>query len=86
MVVVDRDHAAADALAFLHPLRALLEEGFEVAVVKDATAAAQAPGLDGYAAAVTNFRFLASAVWTTAEATQAMSGETKRTASQPGTN
>ena len=53
-------------------LRELLEEGFEVAVVKDATAAAQAPGLDGYAAALVNFRFLATAVWTTAEATEAM--------------
>jgi nicotinamidase-related amidase len=53
-------------------LRELLEEGFEVAVVSDATAAAQAPGLDGYAAALTNFRFLASAVWTTEQAAEAM--------------
>ena len=53
-------------------LRELLEQGFEVAVVKDATAAAQAPGLDGYAAALANFRFLASAVWTTAEAVKAI--------------
>jgi len=41
-------------------------------VVKDATAAAQAPDLDGYAAAVVNFRFLANTVWTTAQATGAM--------------
>ena len=53
-------------------LRELLEQGFEVAVVTDATAAAQAPGLDGYQAALTNFRFLANALMTTAEATQAM--------------
>ena len=53
-------------------LRELLEQGFEVAVVKDATAAAQAPGLDGYAAALANFRFLASAVWTTEEAVKAI--------------
>ena len=53
-------------------LRELLEQGFEVAVVKDATAAAQAGDLDGYAAALTNFRFLASAVWTTAEAVDTM--------------
>jgi nicotinamidase-related amidase len=46
-------------------LRGLLEGGFEVAVVKDATAAAQLPDLDGYQAALVNFRFLASAVWTT---------------------
>jgi nicotinamidase-related amidase len=36
--------------------RELLEQGFEVAVVKDATAAAQHPELgDGYATALTNF-------------------------------
>ena len=53
-------------------LRDLLEQGFEVAVVKDATAAAQTPDIDGYAAAVTNFRFLASTVWTTDQARAAM--------------
>jgi nicotinamidase-related amidase len=51
-------------------LRELLEAGFEVAVVTDATAAAIVPddGLDGYQAALTNFRFLASDLWTTDEA------------------
>lgn len=53
-------------------LRDLIEQGFEVAVVKDATAAAQTPDIDGYAAAVTNFRFLASTVWTTDQAKSAM--------------
>lgn len=53
-------------------MRELLEQGFEVAVVKDATAAAQTPDIDGYAAAVTNFRFLASALWTTEQAKAAM--------------
>jgi nicotinamidase-related amidase len=53
-------------------LRELLEQGFEVAVVRDATAAAQTPDIDGYAAAVTNFRFLANTVWTTEQATAAM--------------
>ena len=48
-------------------LRELLETGFEVAVVKDATAAAQVPEGDGYQAALTNFRFLANTVWTTKE-------------------
>jgi len=43
----------------------LLETGFEVAVVKDATAAAKIPEGDGYLAALTNFRFMANAVWTT---------------------
>ena len=55
-------------------LRELLEQGFEVAVVTDATAAAQAPDLDGYAAALVNFRFLASTLLTTEEATAAMKG------------
>ncbi|WP_221252544.1 cysteine hydrolase [Desulfuromonas versatilis] len=55
-------------------LRELLEQGFEVAVVKDATAAAQVEEGDGYAAAVVNFRFLANTVWTTQEAIQTMAG------------
>lgn len=50
-------------------LRHLLEEGFDVTVVKDATAAAKHPELgDGYASATVNFGFLASSVVTTAEA------------------
>jgi nicotinamidase-related amidase len=53
-------------------VRELLEQGFEVAVVKDATAAAQLPGLDGYQAALTNFRMIASAVWTTGDAVEAI--------------
>jgi len=53
-------------------LRELLERGFEVAVVKDATAAAVIPDGDGYAAALVNFRFIANAVWTTEEAKQAI--------------
>jgi nicotinamidase-related amidase len=40
----------------------LLETGFEVAVVKDATAAAKIPEGDGYLAVLTNFRFMANAV------------------------
>ncbi len=46
-------------------LRELLEQGFEVAVVKDATAAAMLPEGDGYLAALTNFRYMANAVWST---------------------
>ena len=49
-------------------LRELLEQGFEVAVVKDATAGAKLPEGDGYLAALTNFRYMANAVWTTDEA------------------
>ena len=48
-------------------MRELIEQGFEVAVVSDSTAAVQVKEGDGYAAALTNFRFIANAVWTTAE-------------------
>lgn len=53
-------------------MRELVEQGFEVAVVTDATAAAVIPDGDGYAAALVNFRFIASTVWTTAEARSQM--------------
>lgn len=56
-------------------LRSLLEGGFEVAVVRDATAAAILPEGDGYLAALTNFRFIANAVWTTAQAVDRFSGK-----------
>ena len=51
-------------------MRETLELGFEVAVIKDATAAAMLPEGDGYLAALTNFRYMANAVWTTEEAIQ----------------
>jgi nicotinamidase-related amidase len=55
-------------------LRELLEQGFEVAVVKDATAAPRHPVLgDGYQAAIINYGFLANAVLTTNDAVKAMS-------------
>jgi len=54
-------------------LRELMEQGFSVTVVKDATAAAKHPELgDGYQAALTNFGFLAESVITTAEAVHAL--------------
>lgn len=53
-------------------LRELTEQGFEVAVVKDATAGAQLPGGDFYQAALLNFRMIASAVLTTDEAAEAL--------------
>lgn len=43
-------------------MRELIEQGFEVMVVSDATAAAQLPGMDGYAAAMANFRMIANHV------------------------
>jgi nicotinamidase-related amidase len=55
-------------------MRELLEQGFEVAVVKDATAAAVVPDGDGYKAAIINFRFIANTVWTTDEATERIRG------------
>jgi nicotinamidase-related amidase len=63
-------------------LRELLEQGFEVAVIKDATAAAIHPELgDGYTSAITNFGFIANAVLTTADTIEAMeAGSTKRAA------
>lgn len=57
-------------------MRELVEQGFEVAVVSDATAAAVLPEYDGYQAALINFRMIASHVWKTDEAVQAM-GEAK---------
>jgi nicotinamidase-related amidase len=51
----------------------LLEQGFEIAVIKDATAAAQIPEGDGYLAALINFRFMANALWTTDEAVERLS-------------
>jgi nicotinamidase-related amidase len=54
-------------------LRELIEQGFEVAVVKDATAGPRHPDLgDGYKAAVVNYNFIANAVLTTDEAVSAM--------------
>lgn len=53
-------------------MRELVEQGFEVLVVTDATAAAQLPGWDGYAAALTNFRMIANHVAPTRDAVQAI--------------
>jgi nicotinamidase-related amidase len=54
-------------------LRELIEQGFEVLVVKDATAAPQHPELgDGYKAALINFGYIANAVLSTDEVVKAM--------------
>lgn len=55
-------------------MRELVEQGFEVAVVSDATAAAVLPEHDGFQAALVNFRMIASHVWKTNEAVQAIDG------------
>lgn len=55
-------------------LRELLERGFEVAVVKDATAGPRHPVWgDGYEAAMINYQFLAHAVWSTSATIDRMS-------------
>ena len=56
-------------------MRELVEQGFEVTVVKDATAGARHPQLgDGYEAALVNFGYIASAVLTTDEVVENMEG------------
>lgn len=60
-------------------LRDLLENGFEVAVVRDATAGPRHPTWgDGYQAALVNYAFLAHAVVSTAEVVNAMSGPDRK--------
>jgi nicotinamidase-related amidase len=55
-------------------LRELIEQGFEVVAVKDATAGARHPELgDGYEAALVNFGYIASAVMSTDEVVEAIS-------------
>jgi biuret amidohydrolase len=54
-------------------LRELLEQGFEVAVIRDATAGPRLPEGDGYLAALVNFRCMANALWTTEEAVRRLS-------------
>ena len=49
-------------------MRELVEQGFQVTVVSDATAGAKTPAGDAYQAALANFRYIASAVVTAAEA------------------
>lgn len=54
-------------------MRELLEQGFDVTVVSDATAAAKLPDLgDGYQAALVNFKFMANALVNTTAAITAM--------------
>ena len=59
-------------------MRELIEQGFDVTVVSDGTAAAITPELgDGYAAALVNFEFIANAVVTTKEAVASMAPAAK---------
>jgi len=51
-------------------MRDLLEEGFEVAVVWDATASAIVPEGNGFEASMVNYRFIANTVWDTKQAVE----------------
>ncbi len=62
--------AYLEHLAHMHEL---LEQGFEVAVFRDATSVVKILEGDGYLAALINFRFMAYAVWTTDEAVERLS-------------
>ena len=48
-------------------MRDFLEQGFAVAMVRDATAGTANEEGDGYQAALVNWRFMAHALWSTAE-------------------
>ncbi len=62
-------------------MRELLERGFEVAVVKDATAGSRHPELgDGYQAALVNFGYMANEVVTTEEIVSRLEEGTRQAA------
>jgi len=53
-------------------VRDLIEAGFEIAVVRDAIAGSRNEEGDAYQAAMVNYRFMCSAIWTTEEAVTRM--------------
>lgn len=55
-------------------LRDLLAEGFDVGVVRDATAGAKLPEGDGYLAALINFRYLANELFFTSDIVPRLQG------------
>jgi nicotinamidase-related amidase len=55
-------------------MRDLIEQGFNVVVVPNATAAAKFPGYDGFEAAFVNYRMIASDVWSTSESVNMIAG------------
>jgi pimeloyl-ACP methyl ester carboxylesterase/nicotinamidase-related amidase len=59
-------------------MRELIEQGFDVVVVSDATAAAQGPLGDGYASALINFQYIAGDAVTTEEAVEAITDSAGR--------
>jgi nicotinamidase-related amidase len=55
-------------------MRNLIQNGFEVAMVRDAVAAAENEEGSGYDAAMINWRFMANAVWTAEDTVRRMAG------------
>lgn len=53
-------------------MRDIIEEGMEVAMIRDAVAGGKNEEGDAYQAAMINYRFLANAVWSTEEAVKRM--------------
>ena len=65
------DQFAPSRDSLLH-MRELIEQGFEVTVVEDATAGAKTPAGDAHKVAVANFHYIANAVVTTDQAVAAI--------------
>lgn len=63
-------------------MRELVEQGFEVTVVQDATAGAKTPAGDAHQVAVANFHYIASAVVTTEQAVAGLRAAFARKASE----
>ncbi len=63
-------------------MRELIEQGFEVTVVEDATAGAKTPAGDAHKIAVANFHYIASAVVTTDQAVAAIQAAFAKSARQ----
>lgn len=59
-------------------MRDIIEEGMEVAMVRDAVAGGKNEEGDAYQAAMVNYRYFANAVWTTKEAVKRMKAASAR--------
>jgi nicotinamidase-related amidase len=65
-------------------MRELMEQGFQVAVVSDATAAAVVGEMNAYEAALINFRMIANTVWTTERAVDEIESSIGEPKEEPG--
>jgi nicotinamidase-related amidase len=61
-------------------MRDFVEHGFEVAMVRDATAGTKNEEGDGYEAAMVNWRFMAHALWTTKQAVEQLDDAARKAA------